>query len=367
MNNPFAKQIVAQIDNPKISGMAFRQLLVEFTASLKDCVKREAVDSLRTLAPLVANRNVSRASWVAEVCQAMVESGCDSFELVRPLARGLKRSLKAALPLAAKLERKLAPKLVDIEDPQKISRWTDSAIRQLSIKMPEAAANLKTLQRFCHAAETVYGLQVESRRKAFRYLGDFMQPLLRWSQPVRDLHVLLNVLEKEPFVVIDPANRKGFIGKFGGAIDNNQFLILLMDTYAKQMVFGRPLVSFDVAQCAKGIGPCHVPDEVHGAWNVYTFQALTDMQKLPDPKDLKANKHWIWNGRTPDEIPQLDGYRVILIGPPSYPRTWHFTRRFKHLAAGIVVDHELEKLDIQAWLDRIRQVNYPQLASHAHS
>jgi hypothetical protein len=357
MQNPFALQIVERIQDASISARDFRLLLYEFTQSLKDCVKREANESLQVLAPVLASRNVSRASWVAEVCQAMVESGCDSQVVVRPLASGLKRALEATLPLAAKLEKKLAPKLATIEDQEKSRRWIDSAIRQLAVKLPKSVGSLKTIERFCHLAFQVYGQQVDSRRKVWKHLERSIVPMARWSRTVADLQVLLNLLEKEPLVVIDLANKRGFVAKFGGIPDNTHFITLLMDTFVHQLVFGKALVSYDVAQCAKGIGPCEVSDEVHGAWNVYTFHAVNEMRRLPEPKDLTANKHWIWNDQTPAQIPVLHGHRIVLIGPPSYPRQWTFHRKFKHVAASIHVDFELNKLDLQMWLERIMQAN----------
>jgi hypothetical protein len=357
MQNPYALQIAERIEDTSLSAREFRVLLYEFTQSLKDCVKREANESLQILAPVLASRNVSRASWVAEVCQAMVESGCDSQELVRPLASGLKRALEATLPLAAKLEKKLAPKLATIEDPAKARRWTDSAIRQLAVKLPKSVGSLKTIERFCHLAFHVFGRQVDSRRKVWKYLSDSISPMTRWSSTVADLQILLNLLEKEPLVVIDLANKRGFVAKFGGIPDNAHFITLLMDTFVQQVVFGKPLVSYDVAQCAKGIGPCEVAEDVQGVWNIYTFHALNEMQRLPEPKDLTANKHWIWNDQTPAQIPVLHGHRIVLIGPPSYPRQWTFRRKFKHVSASIQVDYELNKLDLQMWLDRIMQAN----------
>ncbi|MDP1561436.1 MAG: hypothetical protein Q8M16_08575 [Pirellulaceae bacterium] len=361
MQNPFAIKIVERIEDSSISARDFRLLLLEFTHSLKDCVKREANESLLILAPALASRNVSRASWVAEVCQAMVESGCDSRELVRPLASGLKRALEATLPLAAKLEKKLAPKLATIEDPEKARRWTESAIRQLSVKLPKSVGSLRTIERFCHLAFQVYGQQVDSRRKVWKHLEEQILPMVRWSRTVADLKVVLNLLENEPLIFIDLANKRGFVAKFGGIVDNAHFITLLMDAFAHQVVFGKPLVSHDVVQCAKGIGPCEVTDEVHGAWNVYTYHALTEMQRLPEPKDLTANKHWLWNEHTPAEIPVLHGHRIVLIGPPSYPRQWKFSRKFKYVSAEIRVEFELNKLDLQMWLDRIMQANHHHL------
>lgn len=368
MPNPFTDQIVAGIEDPAVTGEQFKRLLVDFTDSLKDCVKREANESLERLAPTIASRNVSRASWVAEVCQALVESGCDSRVVVKPLALGLRRALRAARPLALKLERKLAPKLEGLEDPVQIKRWTEAAMRKLSIKLPQAAASLRTVERFCHAAFTVFALQPERRAKVYRVLQDELGAWTRWSDSLRQLETLLTVLEQEPIVVIDLANRKGFVGKFSGVVDNAQLVTLLMDTYAHQLIFGKPLVSYDIAQCARGLGPREVPDpKVRGCWNLYSYRAFNEMYKLPEPKDLKANKHWIWNDRKPADIPALNGFRVILIGPPSYEREWMFTRAFQHLKADIKVEHELTKLDLQIWLDCIFQANFPQLATPSAS
>jgi len=360
MKNPFVAPIIEQIDNPRLSSADFKRLLLDFTHSLKDCVKGEADDALTRLAPLLASKNVSRASWVAEVGKAMVESGCSGRELCRPLAQGLRRALRATQPLTAKLERKLAPKLVNLEDPDKAQRWTESAIRQLAIKLPQAVASLRTAERFCDAAFTIYGQQVGSRPKAWRYLQSSLTPMVPWSRPIRDLQILLQLLANEPLVVIDMAQRRGFVGTFGGVVDNQHLLTLLLDTYVQQLVFGKPLVSYDVAQSAQGIGPCRVSENaVQGAWNVYSYKALNEKQMLPEARDLKANKHWVWPDRTPDQIPALDGFRVLLLGPPSYPRVWSFERKFQHVRAGIKVDRELTKLDLRAWLDRIHLANFP--------
>jgi hypothetical protein len=368
MKNPFVAPIVAQIDNPRLPSADFKHLLWEFTQSLKDCPKAEADDALVRLVPVLASKNVSRASWVAEVCRAMVESGCSAAVVARPLARGLKRALRATRPLADKLERKLAPKLVDLEDPEKARRWTESAIRQLAVKLPQAVASLRTAERFCQAAFTVYGRHVSCRPKAWRYLQESLTPIAPWSVPIGDLQVLLQLLENEPIVVIDLAQRRGFVGTFGGVVDNQHLLTLLLDTYVRQLVFGKPLVSHDVAQCAQGIGPCRVSDNgVQGAWNVYTYKALNEKQMLPEPRDLKANKHWVWPDKTPEQIPCLDGFRVLLLGPPSYPRVWSFERKFQHVRAGIKVDRELTKLDLRAWLDRIHLANFPPTGVNAAS
>lgn len=353
MKNKYATRILQQMEDREVTGAQFRMTLEKFVESMRGCMQKEADAALKQIAPAMASRNLSRASLVSRICGSMVESGCDSNLMARALTTGLAKALETALPLAAKLESKVAPKLEGLDDEEKITRWKASAIRQLSVRLPEAAAGLKAVERFVTAAVIVYSQNLSAREHALPLLWDNTSRLEPWNTLTEQLMKVLSVLENEWFVVIDIANSKGFTGQLGGVIDNSQLLILLMDAYAGQQVFAKPLVPHDVVQSAKGLGPCDVDQAVEGVWNVYTFEALSAILKLPDPKDLKANKYWIRNEKTPADIPVVHGHRVILLGPPSYPRTWKFKRQFKHLKAYVTVDSELSKTDMQIWLDRI--------------
>ncbi len=353
MQNPYAVQIAEQVEDRSVTGGAFRLLLGQFVESIKGCLRKEADNAIEILAPTLASRNLSRASMVSVICGSMVDSGCDPSVVAQPMAIGLAKALKTALPIAQKLEAKLRPKLIALDDPDKDPQRIASAIHQLSVRMPEAAAGFKALDRFFIPAISVYSKDIAGREVALPKIWDNASLIEPWHSGVHRLMKVLSVLEKEPLVMIDVAHRKGFVGHFGGVVTNSQMLILLMDTFAHQDVFYKPLVSHDLVQCAKGEGPCKVEDSVNGAWNVYSYQALSSIEKLPDPKDLKANKFWIWNEKTPADVPVVDGHRIILIGPPSFPRNWKFTRDFKHLKAGIVVDSDLSKSELKIWIDKI--------------
>lgn len=357
MQNPHASKIVQAIEDPSVSGSDFRRLLQEFVGSLKDCLIKEANQSFATLAPLMGSRNLSRASLVSVVCGSMVESGCDPGVASPFLTQGISRALVATVPLVGKLEKKVRHRLEDAEDEAQQRNWIESGIRQLSVRLPQAAAGLKALERFMRPALTIYAVDPAGRQKALPTLWDHLSQMEFWIPEAAKLHRLLSVLENEPLVVIDVANHKGFLGRFGGAINNAQLIILLMDTFARQYVFPKALVTHEMGLCAKGDGPQQVGQTVHGAWNLYDHRALDSRLKLPDPKDLKSNRYWIWNERRPAEIPQVHGHRIILIGPPSYPREWEFEREFKYLKAGIQVDSELSRPDLATWLARINEQN----------
>lgn len=357
MQNPFAEKIIQKIEDRETSGEEFRRLIRQFVDSLSDCLKKEADESFAGLAPLMASRNLSRASLIATLCGSMVESGCDPRFATPYLTTGLTRALKAIMPMVDKLERKVRPRLETAESPEQRSAWIASAVRQLSVRLPESAAALKSFERFMRPALTMYSKDLANRQKGLPEFWDYASRMESWFPDAEKLLRLMTVLEKEPIIAIDVASQKGFVGRFGGAINNSQLIILLMDTFARQYVFPKPLISHDMGLCAHGEGPQQVGDKVQGAWNLYDHRALDSRLKLPDPKDLKANKFWLWNERKPSEIPAIDGFRVILIGPPSYPREWEFEREFRYLKAGIKVDSELSRTDLRDWLERINDRN----------
>lgn len=367
MQNPVALEIVKKIDDRSVSGAEFRLLIQKFVESLKDCLKKEADAAFATLAPLMASRNLSRASLIGALCGSMVESGCDPAVASPHLTTGLQRSFKTVHPMLDKLERKVRHRLEEIEDDDQKQDRISSGIRQLSIRLPEAAAGLKALSRFIRPALTIYGRDLKGRQSALPHLWDQASQWEDWNPEVAKLLRLLTVLESEKLVAIDVANHKGFVGSFGGAVTNAQLIILLMDTFARQYVFPKALVSHDMVQCANGEGPQVIDEQVQGAWNLYDYRALDTRLKLPDPKDLKANKYWIWNEKRPADIPSIAGYRIILLGPPSYGREWNFEREFKDLKAGIKVESELSRPDLQDWLEKINQKNIASRASNAQT
>jgi hypothetical protein len=113
-----------------------------------------------------------------------------------------------------------------------------------------------------------------------------------------------------------------------GVVDNFQLHTLLMEAFPGEA----RRVSPAAAAIARGRGPQTSEETIVGAWNLYTFQALSG-GRLPAGDDLETTDVWIWNEGTPSDIPLLDGHRVILLGPAGYEREWAAQRTFPNLPA----------------------------------
>jgi hypothetical protein len=157
-------------------------------------------------------------------------------------------------------------------------------------------------------------------------------------------------LHQEPIVVIEPQTRTGMLGRISGVVDNFQLNVLLMDGF--ELAEGLPRrVSQKAVDVASGRGPQQIQEAVKGAWNLYTWRAIRPGFTLPDAKDLASKTTWIWNEGRPEQIPVLDGRRVVLLGPPSYARGWPAQRTFAYLPAALERERTLTADEVEQWLD----------------
>jgi hypothetical protein len=164
---------------------------------------------------------------------------------------------------------------------------------------------------------------------------------------------MLSVLETEPILVIEPETRLGIIARISGVVDNFQLNVLLMDGFPRPGFLGRRRVPRRVADVALGRGPQHSDDVVTGVWNLYTWAAIGPGLRLPDTSDFGSSACWIWNEGVPEDIPLFDDRRVILLGPPSYQRTWRSQRLFSKLPAKLEIERKLTKDEVSGWLLRM--------------
>jgi hypothetical protein len=68
---------------------------------------------------------------------------------------------------------------------------------------------------------------------------------------------------------------------------------------------------------------------------------------------MSASSHWIWNEGVPADIPPFEGERVVLLGPPPYPRSWTAGRRFPSMVGDLRVEHVLTRGEVRDLLGRI--------------
>jgi hypothetical protein len=132
-----------------------------------------------------------------------------------------------------------------------------------------------------------------------------------------------------------------------GISDNAQLHVLLMDVFPRSAGMP-PRVSAGAVQNARGRGPQHLREVVTGAFTLHDFQALRADHSLSG-----EDAHVLWNEARPAGIPECEGFRVILLGPPRYERTWAAQREFARLAAELHVGEILGPDAVASWLEKL--------------
>lgn len=136
---------------------------------------------------------------------------------------------------------------------------------------------------------------------------------------------LLAVADEMPLRVEYPAKGRSWRVMISGIENNYQLGVLLADLLGEHQ---DPRI---VSAC-RGMPTTTSPLVAHAAFGMYTAAALRNDGTLP--QGLSGSDYWIWGERSPREIPQVDGERVILLGRPPYPIRWEVERRFPLMQAG---------------------------------
>jgi len=341
----------------------------EDVAELADVVNHELLkcdsdqqeQALAQLADIVCELPDERkVGPLAVICGAVVERGYDPA----PLAKAVETRLPDLLQRSAmfhdawktEVEQQglVHPSEMDSEDDEELEAAYEKyygVAGQMMNLMPEAGAAWEGLQTFWPACIALFSMAPEARRRSRQY-----RPLaLRIASEHEAGHWLSTILvvpDKEPLLVIEPESSTGFIGSMSGIADNFQLHMFLMDLWQPQG-FLRRLFSTtfpaELAEMIRGKGPQQLDTAVTGRWNLYDGHALNEYGKLP-AADFGTSEHWIWNEGIPDDIPMINGNRVVLIGPPAYPRSWNACRLFPKLTGDVAIDRWLTKNEVEQHL-----------------
>jgi hypothetical protein len=303
--------------------------------------------------------DASRASTLALICGALVERGCDPMALADPLVQQLKSLLALSAEFAVACWERVPQSKDERHDPfEEFERMRG----ELATVMPQHQAAWDALQRVWPLAIAVFSVSAEARSRASG-LREAAAKISDTHEAGHWLRFMLSVLDNEPIMIIEPARSRGVLGHFSGVVDNFQLNVLLMDAFPRSNLFSRRRVSRQAAEVARGNGPQQTNEVITAAWNLYTWQAIEPGGVLPDPKEWNSDEHWIWNEGVPADIPIFDGYRVVLLGPASYPRTWQCQRIFSRLQARLDCEQPLSANEVQQWLARMveakRHANSP--------
>ncbi len=150
----------------------------------------------------------------------------------------------------------------------------------------------------------------------------------------RHLSGLLSVVDDEAVVVLMPQEFRGWRFAVRGLADLGQFHLLFADHLPESGLDAR----FADACRYEPVDPdCSTAT---AKYQFYAPAALGSDGSLP--AGFAGNEHWQWEHQSFGTMPRVNGERVLLAGPPPYPRQWLVGRRYAAVAG------EMELLEVMS-------------------
>lgn len=368
MNLPATQKLIATARNKSAREDDLQQAAHDFFTAVEKVSKREAEAQMALLAEHYDLPDPERGAYLALLCGALVERGCDPLPMARPLRLRLQTLLEDCARLAAACRQEMPestapPRSVadrdefgddDEEGPDAVDENADfeKARQKVARQLPRENASWEALRTFWRPVIAVYSVSPEARWAA-QSLRASAQQIAEFHEGGHWIQLILSVLDNEPLLVIEPDSRTGFLARSFGIVDNFQLNTLLMDAFPLPSPTSLRRVSLTAAEIARGNGEQMSEEIVTGAWNLYGWKALRKDLRLPDKTSYDSNQHWIWNEGVPADIPLFEDRRVILLGPASYDRNWRAQRMFERLPARLQIEKHLTLEEATKWLERI--------------
>ncbi|MFJ3520132.1 hypothetical protein [Streptomyces sp. NPDC090131] len=151
------------------------------------------------------------------------------------------------------------------------------------------------------------------------------------------LAYVLAVLDDEPLVVLHKPTGTGFEVRIGGIGDNFQLHTLL----AHVLIGGGQVPG--TAPSAESVRLATDPEPAQGR----TQAAATGAFELLAPDGER-----IWNEGLPDDIPVVEGRRLLVLDEPTYQRSWNADRFFPHLPGTAELSRVLTADETRTWFAR---------------
>lgn len=352
-------------------GPEILQPLAQRTSNLR--ANATASDLEAAVAALAANIRIERpvgSGWLALTAGCFVEVGAPSAALLEALLLGLPSLLEPAGRFAREARRMaLSP-----DESKQLSKtagglWLGDSFLpperlQAAIWQNEAGyVALQAVDSWSRPTMACIGPSPAARARARSILR--IDPTLATVRGAAGwLAKMLSVLDDEPFLVLHPGVGLGFRLNVSGVADNFQLHTLLADLLtgdlsewpiaAPKLPGKRP--SPAVAAVAKGTGPQQIKDLSVGTWNLYLWTAVQPAGHLPE---VVPSEDWIWGEGIPADIRVFEGFRVILLGAPSYHRGWQTARRFASMAPRLLLEETLDAEAVSHWMRRFGQTARP--------
>ena len=328
-------------------GVEFEQLMPEGFALLEHIAGQGVDASRRALDELgraISTPDSRRAALATLLCGSLVENGAWSAEVADAAIAGL----ETLLPRADQLVKQCLDRLRDVAEPEREPRFRE-VLGGLIREQPARAEVGAAFDLLWRPAIVFLSRDAALRHRA-RPLLDVARRIAPFHEGGHWLAQLLEVLDDEPLLVLEPAARRGLTGRLSGVADNFQLHLLLIDALDGELP--GPLLSV-----AQGRGPQLTAQQVTDKWNLYSYRALRADLTLPAANAPEGQTHGICREQIPADIPRFQDHRVVLLGPSSDSRSWPVQRQFAHLPAAIREIARLDEGQTAEWLERLAAAN----------
>ncbi|MBA4187165.1 MAG: hypothetical protein C0467_04020 [Planctomycetaceae bacterium] len=311
------------------------QGLLEFARAIE--TEEELNELVRRVVPTVGVPDGFKASVMALLCGTFVEWGADSTEFGNLLLARLPGFLAEAESVADYVETVPGEKLFAI-NPDGFRAWQALSLMMLAT-MAVVTRRMDFRQEARVNAELVMGLvALRERNKEVNFVAQ-----------------TLGFTDGMELVVLHPGEGRGFHIELEAVNTNfHLFTLLQGELIGGGLLPGDPIES-NVVGVARGEIPHESPVIDHARFHFYNWAGL-----LPDGSLAAADTEtWIWGEAHAEEIPEFEGVRVVVLGPPVLGmREWDgnfFANIHDALRSATRVIGELTAEQVTAWIDHIRR------------
>lgn len=265
-----------------------------------------------------------------------VEQGADPLPCAQPILDGVRQDLLDALEFARRWTAtgaELPGTSQELIDDAFLARLGDDAYEATRL-----ALAWSSLEEWQPPALAVLCRSTEVRRRH----ASAVLPLCREVEALdrHDLKCLsyaLAVLNDEPLIVLHRPTARAFEIRVDGIGDNFQLHTLL----AHVLVGGAHV---------PGTPPS--PESVHLATSPAPARTASDAVATGFFELLAPDGTRIWNEGLPDDIPLVEGRRLLVLDAPSYQRTWNADRFFPHMPGRAELVRVLPEPEARTWYAR---------------
>ncbi|MEZ4252140.1 MAG: hypothetical protein R3B99_28335 [Polyangiales bacterium] len=331
-----------------------------------DGSSREALEEgAAVLCEVVASSevHVAAAAGAAIAIGALVERGLSPGPYARTIAARCREALEAAAPFL--IEAQAAGDALDEtglegldEDALEYVAGRDlprDVVERIARSMPLSADAYFALDRLCLPTIACLTRDPEARAHARADVAFAEAAAVHRYDFGKWIHQLLVADADAEWIVLDHRSRRGFVVRVEELSENWAIQPLLADALVRGagawgeegpdggLAGERP--SRALVECLQGRGPQSLQERVSGQWEVYTFGAIGPDGSLREG----PLEHKVWNEGIPDDIPKVDGRRVLVLGTELVQRSWNACRAYGALGSRMEWVRELTREEVEEW------------------